>query len=128
MCASPAARRRARELCRELEPFLAEMVERNDPSVESLSFDDIEPGSAAAGDLVARAMILRALASQPEPTTASGRLGDRLKYARMRWTPRRADAMHAVKAAIMSEDHRWQRRWPGPVPILETTLSPAEGN
>jgi len=68
MCASPAARRRARELCRELEPFLAEMVERNDPSVENLSFDDIEANSAAAGDLVARAMMLRALARQAEPT------------------------------------------------------------
>jgi hypothetical protein len=60
--------------------------------------------------------------------SACGRLGDRVKHARMRWTPRRADAMHAVKAAIMSEDGRWERRWPGPVPILETTLSPAEGN
>jgi len=60
--------------------------------------------------------------------SACGRVGDRVKRARMRWTPRRADAMHAVKAAIMSEDHRWKRRWPGPVPILETTLSPAEGN
>ncbi len=70
MCASPAARRRARELCRELEPFLAEMVERNDPSVENLSFDDIEANSAAAGDLVARAMMLRALARQPATTDA----------------------------------------------------------
>jgi hypothetical protein len=70
MCASPAARRRARELCREIEPFLAEMVERNDPSVENLSFDDIEANSAAAGDLVARAMMLRALARQPATTDA----------------------------------------------------------
>ena len=46
----------------------------------------------------------------------------------MRSTPKRADAMHAVKATIMSEDHRWKRCWPGPVPILETTLGPAEGN
>jgi hypothetical protein len=40
----------------------------SDPSVENLSFDDIEGNSAAAGDLVARAMMLRALARQAEPT------------------------------------------------------------
>jgi hypothetical protein len=46
------------------------MMERNDPSVENLSFDDIEANSAAAGDLVARAMMLRALARQPATTDA----------------------------------------------------------
>jgi hypothetical protein len=46
------------------------MVERNDPSVENLSFDDIEANSAAAGDLLARAMMLRALARQPATTDA----------------------------------------------------------
>lgn len=55
--------------------------------------------------------------------SACGRFGDRVKHARMRWTPRRADAMHAVKAAIFSEDGRWDKRWPGPVPILETPTS-----
>ena len=70
MCASPAALRRARDLCRELQPFLAEMIERHDPSVEGLTFDDIEANSAAAGDLLARLMMLRALAGQPRATEA----------------------------------------------------------
>jgi hypothetical protein len=46
------------------------MIERNDPSVEGLTFDDIGANSAAAGDLVARAMMLRALAAQPAATGA----------------------------------------------------------
>ena len=64
MCASPAALRRAEELCRRFKPHLAEMIERNDPSVEDLTFDDIEANSAAVGDLVARLTMLDALARQ----------------------------------------------------------------
>lgn len=54
--------------------------------------------------------------------SACGRFGDRVKHARMRWTRERADAVHALKAAIISEDGRWERRWPGAVPILETSV------
>ena len=60
MCASPAALRRADELYRRLKPHLAEMIERNDPSVENLTFDDIEANSAAVGDLFARGALREA--------------------------------------------------------------------
>jgi hypothetical protein len=53
--------------------------------------------------------------------SACGQIGERVKqHARMRWTRRVADAVHQVKAAIMSEDRRWESRWPPPIPILET--------
>jgi hypothetical protein len=52
--------------------------------------------------------------------SACGLIGERVKHARMRWTRRLADAIHAIKAAIMSEDGRWEKRWPPPVPVLET--------
>jgi hypothetical protein len=63
--------------------------------------------------------------------SACGRIGNRVKHARMRWRSDRADAVHAVKAAIMSEDGRWDRRWPGPIPILEAsahTMAACQGN
>ena len=54
--------------------------------------------------------------------SACGQMGDRVKHARMRWTRRRAGAVHQVKAAILSQDGRWERRWPGPIPVLEVPL------
>ncbi len=51
--------------------------------------------------------------------SACGQFGDRVKHARMRWTRKGADALHVVKAAILSGDGRWERRWPAPIPILE---------
>ena len=54
--------------------------------------------------------------------SACGQMGDRVKHARMRWTRGRADAVHQVKAAMMSQDGRWDRRWPGPIPVLELPL------
>jgi nucleotide-binding universal stress UspA family protein len=54
--------------------------------------------------------------------SACGQMGDRVKHARMRWTRPRADAVHQVKAAILSQDGRWEKRWPGPIPVLEVPL------
>lgn len=51
--------------------------------------------------------------------SACGQFGGRVKHNRMRWTKRNADALHGVKAAIFSQDDRWARRWPPPIPILE---------
>jgi hypothetical protein len=53
--------------------------------------------------------------------SACGRIGERVKHARMRWTRSGANALHTIKAAMMSEDGRWERRWPDPIPIFETT-------
>lgn len=50
--------------------------------------------------------------------SACGQFGNRFKHTRMRWTKRIANAGHQVKAAILSEDGRWQRRWPPAVPVL----------
>jgi len=52
--------------------------------------------------------------------SACGQVGGRVKHARMRWTRRRAEPVHQVKAAILSQDGRWEKRWPGPIPVLET--------
>lgn len=51
--------------------------------------------------------------------SSCGQFGERVKHNRMRWTRAGADALHAVKAAILSQDDRWARRWPPPVPVLE---------
>lgn len=50
---------------------------------------------------------------------ACGQFGDRVKHARMRWTRKGADALHVAKAAILSGDGRWERRYPAPIPVLE---------
>jgi hypothetical protein len=55
--------------------------------------------------------------------SACGQFGDRVKHARMRWTRKRADALHVVKAAILSGDDRWQKRWPPPIPVLDVAPS-----
>jgi hypothetical protein len=52
--------------------------------------------------------------------SACGQFGERVKHARMRWARRGAEAVHQVKAAILSQDGRWEKRWPGPIPVLET--------
>ena len=53
--------------------------------------------------------------------SACGRIGERVKHARMRWTRPGANALHTIKAAMMSEDGRWEHRWPDSIPVLETT-------
>jgi hypothetical protein len=68
MCATANALRQADELCAQLKPHLAEMIDRNDPSVAGLTFSDIEANSAATGDLLAKLMMLGALAEQPPAT------------------------------------------------------------
>ena len=55
--------------------------------------------------------------------SACGQFGERVKHARMRWTRKAADALHVVKAAILSGDGRWQRRWPAPIPVLDLARS-----
>jgi hypothetical protein len=50
--------------------------------------------------------------------SACGQFGHRFKHSRMRWTRRIANAGHQIKAAILSEDGRWLRRWPPPIPVL----------
>jgi hypothetical protein len=42
--------------------------------------------------------------------SACGQFGERVKHNRMRWTREGADALHTVKAAILSQDDRWKRR------------------
>ena len=68
MCATARALRQADRLYAQLKPHLAEMIDRNDPSVIGLTFSDIEANSAAVGDLLAKLMMLRALAEQPPAT------------------------------------------------------------
>jgi hypothetical protein len=65
---SAAAVAEAEALIEELKPALVEMIERNDPSVRNLSFNDIEGHSAAVGDLLAKLMMVRALKRQPAIT------------------------------------------------------------
>lgn len=55
--------------------------------------------------------------------SACGQFGDRVKHNRMRWTRLGADCIHAIKAAILSQDDRWVRRWPCPIPILEIPVA-----
>ena len=47
--------------------------------------------------------------------SACGQIGQRVRHARMRWT--RAQAVHQIKAALLSRD----ARWPGPILVLETS-------
>ena len=50
--------------------------------------------------------------------SACNQFGARFKHTRMRWTRRIANAGHQIKAAILSEDGRWQQRWPPPIQVL----------
>jgi hypothetical protein len=67
---SATAEAEAEALLQELKPTLVEMIERNDPSVQSLKFNDIEAHAAAVGDLLAKLMMVRALERQPGATAA----------------------------------------------------------
>ena len=67
---SSAALEQADALYVELKPILAEMLERNDPAVKNLTFNDIESNAAAVGDLLAKLMMRRALTRQPAVTPA----------------------------------------------------------
>lgn len=60
----------ADELYVELKPILAEMIDRNDPSVVNLTFNDIEATSASMGDLLAKMLMVRALQRQGCATPA----------------------------------------------------------
>ena len=55
--------------------------------------------------------------------SACGQFGDRVKHARMRPHAEGADALHVVKAAILSGDGRRERRWPSPIPVLDLAPS-----
>jgi hypothetical protein len=65
---SVAAEDAADRIYREIKPRLIEMIERNDPAVAGLSFNDIEANSAAVGDLLAKLLMQRAIDRQPAPT------------------------------------------------------------
>ena len=67
---SAAAVAEAEALLRELKPTLVEMLERNDPTVRKLSFNDIEGHAAALGDLLAKLLMIRELGRQPPITPA----------------------------------------------------------
>ena len=64
----PSASKRAEALCKRLKPHIVEMIEKNDPAVVGLDFNQIEANSAAVGDLLAKAAMLEALAAQPPAT------------------------------------------------------------
>jgi hypothetical protein len=51
--------------------------------------------------------------------SACGQFGNRFKHGRMRWTKTGAEAGHQIKAAILSQDGQWDRRWPAPIPALD---------
>jgi hypothetical protein len=58
------AEEEAEEVWGDVKPRLIEMIERNDPAVEDLKFSDIEGNSAAAGDLLSKLLMQRALDKQ----------------------------------------------------------------
>ncbi len=96
-----SASKRADELCRKLKPHIVEMIEKNDPTVAGLDFNQIEANSAAVGDLLAKAAMLEALAAQPpasdaeialarqealkraDPNLAAGKRPEQLRMTRM---------------------------------------------
>ena len=55
--------------------------------------------------------------------SACGQFGERVKHNRMRWTRKTADALHGIKAAILSQDQRWENLWPPPVSVLAVPSS-----
>ncbi|MHC4253937.1 MAG: hypothetical protein ACYS9X_32890 [Planctomycetota bacterium] len=59
MRASPASKK-AGELCRKPRPHIVEMIEKSDPAVAGLDFNQVEANSAAVGDLLAEAAMLEA--------------------------------------------------------------------
>jgi hypothetical protein len=67
---SAAALAEAEALMQELKPTLARMIERSDPAVQKLNFNDLEGNAAATGDLLAKLMLVRGLERQPPITPA----------------------------------------------------------
>ena len=67
---SPAALAQAEALWRKLRSSVAEMFDRCDPAIQGLTFSDIEGNAAAAGDLLAKLLMVQALEQQPETTKA----------------------------------------------------------
>jgi len=65
-----AAGKKADELYRKLKPQIVEMIQRNDPAVAGLDFNQIEANSAAVGDLLAKVAMRDALEGQPPETDA----------------------------------------------------------
>ena len=65
-----SASKRADALYTKLKPHIVDMIEKNDPAVAGLDFNQIEANSAAVGDLLAKAAMLEALAAQPPATEA----------------------------------------------------------
>ncbi len=65
-----SASKRADALYTKLKPHIVQMIEKNDPTVAGLDFNQIEANSAAVGDLLAKAAMLEALAAQPPATDA----------------------------------------------------------
>ena len=63
-----AAEGEADRIYQEIRPRLVEMIERNDPAVAGLTFNDIEANSAAVGDLLAKLLMRRAIEIQPAAT------------------------------------------------------------
>lgn len=63
-----AAEDEADRIYHEMRPALVEMIERNDPAVAGLTFNDIEANSAAVGDLLAKLLMRRAIEKQPAAT------------------------------------------------------------
>jgi hypothetical protein len=55
--------------------------------------------------------------------SACGQFGNRFKHGRMRWTKTGAEAGHQIKAAILSQDGQWERRWPAPIPTLDFAVA-----
>jgi hypothetical protein len=58
----------ADRIYQEMRPALVEMIEKNDPAVAALTFNDIEANSAAVGDLLAKLLMRRAIEKQPAAT------------------------------------------------------------
>ena len=56
--------KRAEELWVKVKPMVAEAMERHGPGGEGVTFNEIEAGSAAVGDLLARMMMVEAVVQQ----------------------------------------------------------------
>ena len=100
---SPAALAQAEALWRQLQPTLVEMIERCDPAVQGLTFNDIEGNAAAAGDLLAKLMMQEALERQPEVTKAEEQAARELAL-------KRADSGGCQQASQLQMTHAGKRR------------------
>jgi hypothetical protein len=77
---SAAALAEAEALMQDLKPALAEMIERCDPAVQNLSFNDIEGHAAAVGDLLAKLSMVRLLERQPAITPTEERVAREVAF------------------------------------------------